>query len=118
MNEETNIEKKTPKSSVQNIGKKEDEIRYEAQFELSTDFGSVGAVTIENEQQEEVFLKSIVLHGFPDIGHVHFTCNSWIQPKHDGAMKRVFFTDKVRIIKFCILNIFPFMENSFRLIQL
>ncbi|KAG4917949.1 hypothetical protein JHK82_055406 [Glycine max] len=90
----TNIEKKTPKSSVQNIGKKEDEIRYEAQFELSTDFGSVGAVTIENEQQEEVFLKSIVLHGFPDIGHVHFTCNSWIQPKHDGAMKRVFFTDK------------------------
>nr|KYP76388.1 hypothetical protein KK1_020629 [Cajanus cajan] len=89
----TNSEKKTPKNWVENIETKEDAVCYVAQFELPLDFGNVGAVIIENEQHEEVFLKSIVLHGFPD-GPVHFTCNSWIQPKNEGAVKRVFFTDK------------------------
>ncbi|RDX80322.1 Linoleate 13S-lipoxygenase 2-1, chloroplastic, partial [Mucuna pruriens] len=89
----TNSEKKTTKNSVQFVEKKEDVVWYETQFELSKGFGNVGAVIIENEQHQELFLKNIVLYGFPG-GPLHFTCNSWIQPNHDAAMKRVFFTHK------------------------
>lgn len=98
MNEETNSEKETIKGSAQYIDENEDEVLYEARFELSTDFGNVGAILIENEHNKEVFLKSIVLHGFSN-GPVNLTCNSWIQPKNDTPAKRVFFTHKVRIKK-------------------
>ena len=73
-------------------------MQYEASFEVPADFGDVGAVLVENEQHGEVFLKSIVLDGFHD-GPVNITCDSWIQPNNDSAVKRVFFTNKVRIIK-------------------
>ncbi|CAK8566860.1 unnamed protein product [Lathyrus sativus] len=86
-------EKETVKGSAQCIEEKEDDEQYEAEFELSNDFEKVGAIFVENEQHKEVFLKSIVLHGFSD-GPLNFTCNSWIQPKHDSPAKRVFFTDK------------------------
>jgi lipoxygenase len=101
MNEETNgSEKETVKGSAQCKEENEDDKQYEAEFELSRDFGKVGAILIENEQHKELFLKTIVLHGFPD-GPLNLTCNSWIQPKQDSPAKRVFFTDKViRIIIF------------------
>ena len=77
---------------------KEDEVYYEATFELPTEFGKVGAVLVENEHHNEMFLKSIVFDGFPD-GPVHLTCDSWVQPKYDNPVKRVFFTDKVSVTK-------------------
>ncbi|RDX97652.1 Linoleate 13S-lipoxygenase 2-1, chloroplastic, partial [Mucuna pruriens] len=87
----TNSEKKTRKSHVQKAESKEDEVQYEATFELPVAFGNVGAVLVENEDHSEVFLKSIVLHGFPN-GPLHFTCDSWIQPKSVSPEKRVFFS--------------------------
>ncbi|KAL5076291.1 hypothetical protein RYX36_015275 [Vicia faba] len=86
-------EKETAKGLAQFTEEKENDEQYEAEFELSVNFGKVGAIFVENEQHKEVFLKSIVLHGFSD-GPLNFTCNSWIQPKHDSPAKRVFFTDK------------------------
>lgn len=73
---------------------KEDEVLYEATFDLPEAFGNVGAVLVQNEDHNKVFLKSIVLDGFPN-GPLHFTCDSWIQPKSDSPVKRVFFSDKV-----------------------
>ncbi|XP_045809749.1 linoleate 13S-lipoxygenase 2-1, chloroplastic-like [Trifolium pratense] len=94
VDQEANSEKEMVKGSAQCIEEKDDEERYEAEFELYKDFGKVGAILIENEQHKEVFLKTIVLHGFPD-GPLNFTCNSWIQPKNDSPdEKRVFFTHK------------------------
>ncbi|KAK2388618.1 linoleate 13S-lipoxygenase 2-1, chloroplastic [Trifolium repens] len=94
LDQETNSEKETIKGSAQCIEENDDDERYEVEFELYKDFGKVGAIIIENEQHKEVFLKTIVLHGFPD-GPLNFTCNSWIQPKNDSSNeKRVFFTDK------------------------
>jgi hypothetical protein len=115
MNEETNSEKETIKGSAQCIEENDDEERHEVEFELYKDFGKVGAILIENEQHKEVFLKTIVLHGFPD-GPLNFTCNSWIQPKNDSSNeKRVFFTDKVRIIEnnFTLSGLFnsAFLKN-------
>ncbi|XP_027190278.1 linoleate 13S-lipoxygenase 2-1, chloroplastic-like [Cicer arietinum] len=93
LDQETKTEKETIKGSAQNTEEKEDEELYEAEFELSTDFGKVGAILVENEQHKELFIKNIVLHGFPD-GPLNLTCNSWIQPNNDSSVKRVFFTDK------------------------
>jgi lipoxygenase len=71
-------------------------VQYEATLEIPTNFGNVGAVLVENEHNKEIFLKNIVLDGFPD-GPVHLNCQSWIQPNHDTPTKRVFFTNKVTI---------------------
>lgn len=73
------------------------EVQYEATFELPADFGNVGAVLVENELDREVFIYSIVLDGFPN-GPIYFTCESWIQSKHDSPVKRLFFTNKVIFI--------------------
>jgi len=98
MSEETNLEKKTIKGHAQGVEKKERGVQYECTFELPSDFGNVGAVLVQHEHHKEMFLRSIVLHDVP-YGPVHFTCNSWVQPKHDCPVKRVFFSDKVRTIK-------------------
>jgi len=110
MNEETNLERKTIKGNARKTEEKENEVLYEATFELAAEFGKVGAVLVENEQHNEIFLKSVVFDGFPD-GPVHLTCDSWVQPMHDNPVKRVFFTDKVSIIK-CHFKFF-FKKNSF-----
>ncbi|CAJ2668648.1 unnamed protein product [Trifolium pratense] len=90
----TNSEIETIKGKAHETEKNENEVQYEATFELPTNFGNVGAVLVENEHSKEIFLKNIVLDGFPD-GPVHLSCKSWIQPKHDTHTKRVFFTNKM-----------------------
>ncbi|XP_045814574.1 linoleate 13S-lipoxygenase 2-1, chloroplastic-like isoform X8 [Trifolium pratense] len=89
-----NSKGETIKGKAHEIEKTKDNVLYEATFELPTNFGNVGAVLVENEHNKEIFLKNIVLDGFPD-GPVHLNCQSWIQPKHDTHTKRVFFTNKM-----------------------
>lgn len=91
-------------------GTKDDEVQYEARFELPVSFGNVGAVLVQNEDHNEVFLKTIVLDGFPH-GPLHFTCDSWIQPKTDSSPKRVFFANKVRVKTYNMLFSISHMEN-------
>ncbi|ESW18149.1 hypothetical protein PHAVU_006G016900 [Phaseolus vulgaris] len=90
----TNSERKTTESNVQKSGTKEDEVQYEIRFELAASFGNVGAVLVQNEDCNEVFLKTIVLDGFSN-GPLHFICDSWIQPKSQNSQKRVFFANKL-----------------------
>ncbi|PHT59204.1 Linoleate 13S-lipoxygenase 2-1, chloroplastic [Capsicum baccatum] len=67
---------------------------YEADFSnIPEDFGEVGAILIENEHHKEMYVKNIVIDGFPH-GKVNITCNSWVHSKFDNPDKRVFFTNK------------------------
>ncbi|XP_027931237.1 linoleate 13S-lipoxygenase 2-1, chloroplastic-like [Vigna unguiculata] len=91
LDSKTKLEKKTIKGDAEKSNEENDEVQYEATFKLGEDFGKVGAVLVENEQSKEMFLKSIVLDGFPH-GPLHVTCDSWLQPK--DHVKRVFFIDK------------------------
>ncbi|KAE9622309.1 putative linoleate 13S-lipoxygenase [Lupinus albus] len=91
---ETNSERKTIKGNVEKRRKRKNEVEFEATFKLPADFGNVGAVLVENEEHNEVFLKSIVLHGLLDSPMQFITCDSWIQPNHITPIKRVFFTHK------------------------
>ncbi|KAL2322236.1 hypothetical protein Fmac_026615 [Flemingia macrophylla] len=90
----SNSMRKTAEGKVHKTATKKEEVQYEVTFELPVAFGNVGAVLVQNEDNSEVFLKNIVLDGFPD-GPVHFTCNSWIQPKSVTHVKRIFFTNKL-----------------------
>ncbi|CAL1409503.1 unnamed protein product [Linum trigynum] len=69
------------------------EIKYQASFGLSADFGTVGAVRIDNLHIREMFLKEIVLEGFAT-GSVNIECESWVPAKISGKPKRVFFSTK------------------------
>ncbi|KAI4305825.1 hypothetical protein L6164_029167 [Bauhinia variegata] len=89
----TNSEKKTIKGSANKCESKDDEVEYVATFVVPAGFGNVGAILIENGLQNEVFIDNIVLDGSPS-GSLHFTCQSWVQSKHDFPGKRVFFADK------------------------
>ncbi|KAJ4724171.1 Lipoxygenase [Melia azedarach] len=72
---------------------KDGDVKYESELEIPSGFGEVGAVFVENEHHKEMYLKDIVLDGFPS-GPVNLTCNSWLHSKHDSKQKRVFFTNK------------------------
>ena len=96
---------------MQKSGTKEDEVQYEIRFELAASFGNVGAVLVQNEDCNEVFLKTIVLDGFSN-GPLHFICDSWIQPKSQNSQKRVFFANKVRL-KYNMLFAISHIQNIF-----
>ncbi|XP_004501997.1 linoleate 13S-lipoxygenase 2-1, chloroplastic-like [Cicer arietinum] len=87
----TKSKRETIKGNAKETEKNENDVHYEATFEIPVEFKNVGAVYVENEHDKEIFLKSIFLDGFPD-GPLHFTCNSWIQPK---PIQRLFFTNKM-----------------------
>ncbi|XP_028763111.1 linoleate 13S-lipoxygenase 2-1, chloroplastic-like [Neltuma alba] len=86
----TKSEKRIKAYAEKKEAKEEEE--YEAWFEIPGDFGEVGAVAVENEHHNEMLLKKIVIH--EEHGSVNFTCNSWVQPKHEGSLMRTFFSNK------------------------
>jgi lipoxygenase len=91
--EGTGLEKETIKGSAHRTCEAE---KYESSFEVPADFGEVGAILVENEHHKEMFLKDIILNGFPN-GPVHINCNSWVHSRNDDPQKRVFFANKVSL---------------------
>ncbi|GMH00077.1 hypothetical protein Nepgr_001916 [Nepenthes gracilis] len=87
------LEKEPIKGYVHRISADQEEVKYGAELVVPPGFGEVGAVLVENEHHKEMYLRNIVLDGFPS-GSVSFTCNSWIHSKFDNPEKRIFFTDK------------------------
>lgn len=93
--EETGVEKPTIKGYAHRKGSRDEETEYECDFKVPPDFGEVGAILVENEHHKEMYLKKIVLDGFP-LGNVSAICNSWVHSKFQNKEKRVFFTNMVR----------------------
>jgi len=91
--EGTGLEKETIKGSAHRTCEAE---KYESSFEVPADFGEVGAILVENEHHKEMFLKDIILNGFPN-GLIHIICDSWVHSRHDDPQKRVFFANKVSL---------------------
>ena len=66
---------------------------YKVEFEIYSNFGLPGAITVINKSDKEIFLEGISIEGFVDI-----SCNSWVQPEKVHPEKRIFFTNKVILI--------------------
>uniref|UniRef100_A0A6N2MN37 Lipoxygenase n=1 Tax=Salix viminalis TaxID=40686 RepID=A0A6N2MN37_SALVM len=72
-------------------GQADDDVLFEAEFEVPPDYGEVGAVFVTNELSDEaMFIKKIVLDGSPHHGRVLLTCQAWVR----FQQKRLFFTNK------------------------
>ncbi|KAJ4829048.1 hypothetical protein Tsubulata_046651 [Turnera subulata] len=71
----------------------QDDVKYEAEFEVPVYFGQVGAIFVENEHHREMYIQDIVLHGLVT-GPLQVTCDSWVHCKFHNNQKRVFFTNK------------------------
>lgn len=72
---------------------------HEAGFKIPSDFGEIGAVIVENHNEEEMYVKQVELSGLQPSGDpftITISCNSWVQPKTlIPDQNRVFFTNKV-----------------------
>ncbi|KAH0937908.1 hypothetical protein HID58_005369 [Brassica napus] len=66
--------------------------KYECVFDMPEDFGTVGAIRVQNQHHREMFIKEMKLE-LPS-GSVTFTCNSWVTPKSIDPTKRIFFSNK------------------------
>ncbi|CAH2042001.1 unnamed protein product [Thlaspi arvense] len=91
--EKTGKEKETIKGYAHRSSQEKDEVKYDCDFKIPKDFGGIGAVLVENEHHNEMYLKSIVFDGLAQ-GVLNVTCNSWVAPKSDNSEKRIFFTNK------------------------
>uniref|UniRef100_A0A7N1A8D4 Lipoxygenase n=1 Tax=Kalanchoe fedtschenkoi TaxID=63787 RepID=A0A7N1A8D4_KALFE len=68
---------------------------YEAEFLVPEDFGTVGAILVENEHHKEMFLKDIQVIGLDDGALTfHSPCGSCVHSKFDNPIKRIFFNNK------------------------
>lgn len=69
------------------------EFSCEATFDVPASFGSIGAILVENEHDEQLFLEEIVVAPVDKHGSapVTFEGNSWIDPKSANTGKHVFF---------------------------
>ncbi|RYR26284.1 lipoxygenase 3, chloroplastic-like isoform X1 [Arachis ipaensis] len=63
---------------------------HKVEFEIDSNFGFPGAITVTNKYDKEIFLETISIEG----GFVEFSCNSWVQPEKVHPDKRIFFTNK------------------------
>ncbi|KAL1546669.1 linoleate 13S-lipoxygenase [Salvia divinorum] len=92
LDEKTGEEKVTPQYFARKSGEHKNEIYYESNFEIPHDFGVIGAIKLENEHRQEMFVKNIALDGLPS-GIINIHCDSWIHSQHDSLEKRVFFSN-------------------------
>nr|CAB3483438.1 unnamed protein product [Digitaria exilis] len=108
----TGQEKPTLRSYAHKVAVNDDEVTYEADFDVPADFGDVGAVLVTNEHYfTEMFLENIKLSSddsssSDDVSAtaapvLDIRCNSWVQPNSgdgngngDEPGKRVFFANK------------------------
>ncbi|XP_042514260.1 linoleate 13S-lipoxygenase 2-1, chloroplastic-like [Macadamia integrifolia] len=89
----TRLEKDTIKGHARCVSHDEGNAKYESKLEVPATFGDVGAVLVVNKHPTELFIRTIVLNGFPT-GPLHINCNSWVCPKSKNPQKRIFFTNK------------------------
>ncbi|KAJ4840617.1 hypothetical protein Tsubulata_020919 [Turnera subulata] len=79
-------EKESIKAYASKVSQTADKIKYEATFTVAADFGEVGAVLVENQLRRELFIRDIVLQGFPPNNARPFQvfCDSWAHSKYDN----------------------------------
>lgn len=69
-------------------------MRYQLEFKVGPDFGTLGALVIKNELKYKFFLQSASFQVYNN-QIVHFECNSWIYPVHLTKQDRIFFSNTV-----------------------
>eukprot|EP00250_Pteridium_aquilinum_P016632 c23207_g1_i1 orf=1-2061(-) len=100
IDEETGLGKKSSVANLEGWLDKEDSVgdgvkeeRYEVTFKVDKDFGTPGAILVENHHLNWFYLEYIILKT-PSSVH-YFPCNSWVYNHRFYDTPRVFFTNQV-----------------------
>ncbi|XP_076947195.1 putative linoleate 9S-lipoxygenase 5 [Bidens hawaiensis] len=68
---------------------------FELEFDWDDEDGVPGAFLIINRHRKEFYLKTLTLTHVPNVGRLHFVCNSWIyNEEHYTKGYRVFFSNQ------------------------
>ncbi|XP_073015527.1 linoleate 13S-lipoxygenase 3-1, chloroplastic-like [Primulina eburnea] len=93
----TKAPKKSNRAALKDWSKKSnlktERVNYIAEFVVDSNFGTPGAILVSNKHQQEFFLESITVEGFPR-GPLHFPCDSWVQSNKHHPGKRIFFSNQ------------------------
>lgn len=68
-------------------------------FDWDESVGLPAAILIRNHHHSQLYLKTVILDDVPGQGQLHFVCNSWVYPAHRYKNDRVFFVNKVIVIR-------------------
>ncbi|MCO5606735.1 hypothetical protein L7F22_060925 [Adiantum nelumboides] len=99
VDEETGLGKRSVSADLEGWLWKEDSIgadpgeTYVVSFKVAKDFGTPGAILVENHHPNWFFLRDITLH--TPSGVLYFCCNSWVYNYRQYDAPRVFFTNQV-----------------------
>ncbi|KAL1339142.1 hypothetical protein AAHE18_U012200 [Arachis hypogaea] len=66
---------------------------FKIEFDYDSNFGIPGAFYIKNYMSNEFLLLSLTLEGIPNVGTIHFVCNSWIYNAKNYQSDRIFFAN-------------------------
>lgn len=98
VDEETGLGKRSDSADLEGWLEKENSIEadegetYIVSFKVDKDFGTPGAILVENHHPNWVFLRHIILH--TPSSDLHFLCNSWVYNNRHYDAPRVFFTNQ------------------------
>ncbi|XP_057986262.1 linoleate 13S-lipoxygenase 3-1, chloroplastic-like isoform X1 [Hevea brasiliensis] len=83
------------------------QVTYEVEFQVDSNFGIPGAITVINKYHKEFYLESVNIEGV-----IHFACNSWVQPDKIHPEKRIFFFNKAYLPCQTPLGLKEFRESE------
>ncbi|MED6166865.1 Lox2p, partial [Stylosanthes scabra] len=66
---------------------------FNIEFDYDSNFGIPGAFYIKNYMSNEFLLISLTLEDIPNVGTIHFVCNSWIYNAKNYQTDRIFFAN-------------------------
>ncbi|QHN76296.1 Seed linoleate 9S-lipoxygenase [Arachis hypogaea] len=66
---------------------------FKIEFDYDSNFGIPGAFYIKNYMSNEFLLLSLTLEDIPNVGTIHFVCNSWIYNAKNYQSDRIFFAN-------------------------
>ncbi|XP_017434832.2 linoleate 13S-lipoxygenase 3-1, chloroplastic [Vigna angularis] len=85
---------------------------YKVEFEIDSDFGFPGAITVTNKYDKEIFLEGFSIEGVADI-----VCNSWVQPEKIHPEDRVFFSNKAYLPCYTPAGLKELRKEELRLLR-
>ncbi|OMO86527.1 Lipoxygenase [Corchorus olitorius] len=96
------------------------DIEFDVNFDWNEDFGTPGAILVQNHHNAEFYLKSVELKNVPGHqGPIKFTCESWVYSwgKDYNKTDRVFFADKTYLPHETPTGLFKYREEELRTLR-
>ncbi|EFJ18657.1 lipoxygenase [Selaginella moellendorffii] len=97
-----------------------DEVKYTINFEVDADFGTPGAVVVQNNHSSEIYFVSLSVR-MPRGSKVQFPCNSWVYRSSGFDLvpkpNRIFFSNHLYLPQDTPPSLVPYREADLKQLQ-